>query len=146
MSLETLIAGRTSNPDVVCRPSDPLQTAANHMLVQHVHALIAIEDGNLRGIVTDHDVMRSILNNGGFDEALTVDKAMTASVVQCDPDLSLLGALQKLAQHKIRHLVVPQADGYTIVSVKEILEKLHKDEMLELSVLKDVALAAKSIV
>ncbi len=129
-----------------CESGDMLLFAAKMMTDQCVNAIVILDkDGTLEGILTDHDIIKALTSNNGNIGNISVSQAMTSDVVTCTPEENLAGALDLMGYHKIRHLVVvDKGEVLAIMSIKDILRRLHEDEQLELNVLKDVVIAMKA--
>ncbi|NOX93915.1 MAG: CBS domain-containing protein [Alphaproteobacteria bacterium] len=133
---------------VVGRKDTDLLSAVKIMVSKGVNALVVLgNDGKLQGIVTDHDIIKALDEHGGNIASVPISKCMTEDVVGCHFEESLMGALDLMGRHHIRHLVVKESGKVVaVLSIKDVLRRLHEDEKLELSVLKDVVVAARATV
>lgn len=95
-------------PTVVA--GDPRQTlteAAALMRSRRVGALVIVNDGDLTGIVTEHDLLRAMAD--GRDPAAThVSEYMTQEPFTIEGDLRADHAAAVMARHRIRHLPVTE--------------------------------------
>ena len=147
MSINTLIeAQKTHLTD--CLPDDYIDEAIAKMVDAGRNAVAVIDDDlNLVGILTDHDIIRA-LHHANI-KSQTVDKQhvsswMTTQVITCNIDTPLSQALNLMAKHKIHHLIA--MDGKrpaAVVSIRDILGKIHNDDALQINVLRDMALASR---
>ena len=131
---------------VIGRPDTHLLDAVKLLVNKGVNALVVLDnDGQLKGIVTDHDIIKALDQHGGKISSVPVSQCMTEDVISCDNEQTLMGALDLMGRHHIRHLVVKEAGKVVaVLSIKDVLRRLHEDEKLELSVLKDVVVAARA--
>ncbi|NOC83078.1 CBS domain-containing protein [Ruegeria sp. HKCCD6228] len=112
--------------------------AAVTIALLEVNALAVLEDGKLVGIITDHDVLLCLADSGSAFYEQTVDDWMTEKPITCATGSKLSTALNLMAKHDIRNLVVTQrGEPYSVVSSKEILARIHEEDELELKVLRD---------
>ncbi len=131
---------------IVGRRDTPLLDAVKLLVSKRVNALVVLDnDGKLQGIVTDHDIIKALDAHGGNISSVQVSQCMTEDVVCCNYEESLIGALDLMGRHHIRHLVVKESGKVVaVLSIKDVLRRLHEDEKLELGVLKDVVVAARA--
>lgn len=142
MSIRALLG--PSRPRLLsCSPRDSILKAVDLMVGDSGNAIAVLNpSGSLVGILTDHDVMRALHAGRGDVATAAVEAWMTRAVVTVSPDASLSEALRLMAQHHIRHLVVVEGmRPAAIVGSRAILAELHKEDALEISVLRDVAIA-----
>jgi CBS domain-containing protein len=109
MGHQTVQEAMTPNPTAIT-PDTTLQEAAGLMKTEDVGALPIVEDGRLKGVVTDRDIaIRGVAEGVAADTAVR-DIAST-DVVSIDPQQSLEEAARLMAQHQIRRLPVVEEDG-----------------------------------
>ncbi len=126
----------------------PLLDAVKLLVSKGVNALVVLDnEGKLQGIVTDHDIIKCLDAHGGKISSVPVSQCMTEDVICCNYEETLMGALDLMGRHHIRHLVVKESGKVVaVLSIKDVLRGLHEDEKLELGVLKDVVVAARASV
>lgn len=122
-------------------PEENLHDFAGRLLDRQMFgAIVRDKDRDVVGVITEHDMIREAYRNNAHLYDINVGQAMTENVVMCQAATDLAEALTQMGKHRIRHLVVK--DGNEVlgfVSIKDILQKIHADEQLELSVLRDMA-------
>lgn len=130
---------------VSCYVNTNVLSAVNMMVEGGVNALAVLnKDDSLAGIVTDHDVMRGLVANKGNLGSDVVANWMTKNVITCAKETELGDAVNVMARHHIRHLVVLENNQLLgIVGIRELLAKVHADDELEKQVLRDIAIAAR---
>lgn len=145
MSVQFLIEP-TTTPLLACSPGD-LLTAAVSQLVDAAANAIAVTSpsGNLVGILTDHDIVQAIETGKGTLGKAKVEDWMTRPVITVAKDTRLAAALSLMGQNRIRHVVVIDTNGMpvSIISIRDLLTKLHELDELEINVLRDVAVARR---
>lgn len=123
-----------------CEPETSLFDAAVEIADLDVNALAVVEDGILAGIITDHDIIRALADAGPDFNVSRVQDWMTSKVVTCALDDKLSQALNLMARHSIRHLVVIEDDQpVAVLGSKDVLTRIHENDDLELRVLRDLA-------
>ena len=133
----------------MCLPGSFLDEAIEIMVKGGKNAIAVVQaNGKLAGILTDHDVIRAVyarqVGGNSIDSEHVVDW-MTGKVITCTPETKLTAALNLMGKHQIRHLVVVEEEmPIAIVSIRDVLRKLHEMDELEVSVLRDLAMAARA--
>ena len=91
---------------------------------KHVASILVVdEDGNLSGLISEHDVVSAIADNGieALDDPIA--DYMTLDLMVCTPDEKLEDAMRLMADHNIRHLPVVTESGQ-LIGFLTILEML----------------------
>ena len=140
MTVRSLVKSLAQKRPPFCSPEFGLFDAAVEIARLNVNALAVVDHGRLAGILTDHDIIRALADTGPEFGNQRVSDWMTAPVVTCGIDTRLSAALNLMARHRIRHLVVTNGDSVvTVLASKDVLAKIHADDELELNVLRDMA-------
>src|ERR1700694_3597852 len=110
-----------------CAPNTPISDVAAMMRDRNIGDVLVVEDGQLRGIVTDRDLAIQALSGDDHPQKTPVHKYMTTSVVTGEPDWSLQKVSETMAKHQIRRLPIVQ-DGHPagIISLGDVA--LHTDK------------------
>jgi CBS domain-containing protein len=124
-----------------CSQDIPLYDAAKKLVELNVSALaVTNENGLLRGIITDSDIIRVLVKTENTLRKFRVSDCMTEKVITCEINSKLNDAMDLMGKHRIRHLIV--VDNGVLVGVlgiKDILQKVHENDELEANVLRDIA-------
>lgn len=112
-------------------PDDTLQQAARLMREADTGALIVVEGGEVRGIVTDRDIVVRAIADGRDPSSTKVADVATTSTVTVTPDQSASEAAQLMRENDIRRLVVVH-DGRPagIVSIGDLAIELDEGSAL----------------
>ncbi|MCF8080534.1 MAG: CBS domain-containing protein [Desulfobacterales bacterium] len=118
----------TSNVDFI-RTDDTLQRAAEKMKDDDIGDIPVVLDGDVVGMITDRDITVRGVAHGLDPKAAKVVDAMTERVVVCKEEDEVQTAAQLMAQHKIRRLVVENAEGKMtgVVSLGDIATSLEQN-------------------
>ena len=113
---ETLLERPTgeiiSTPGDTTCPDTPIDETATTLWNLHVGALVVVEDDDLRGIVTESDVVRSV----GAEQdpgTTTVEEIMTAPVVTVEASAPVRTAVTRMNRLTIKKLPVVE-DGVLV--------------------------------
>lgn len=93
-----------------CASEANCHDAAWIMRDQKINSLLVMEDRQLQGIVTVHDLVNKILAEGKSG-VISVGEVMTANPVTISPQASGLDALMTMAERSIHHLPVLDSTG-----------------------------------
>ncbi len=101
---------------VTIRPSASLVEAAKRMREANVGVLPVVEDGEVRGVITDRDlVVRAIARNADL-QSTPVGDCSTADTICAHPDWDVDQAMQTMAREQIGRLPVI-GDGNRLVGI-----------------------------
>jgi CBS domain-containing protein len=100
---------------VTVRPDDFVVQALQQMRDNRVRAVLVVDDGGLRGIVTQGDCAIKVLLPGKDATATRVSEAMTADPMTVKPSDPLEACMGLMANRGFRHL--PVLEGGRLVGV-----------------------------
>lgn len=92
--------------NVICVSSNQTVQEAAQLMSQHnIGSIPVVENGQLKGVLTDRDItLRTTAQ--GMDGNTPVSQVMTTNIVSGNPNMSLQEASQLMAQNQIRRLPV----------------------------------------
>ena len=114
------------------------QEAAKLMRQYHVGDLVVVDATSGRrvpvGIVTDRDIVISVVATGLDPKVFTLGDLLTREVVVGPADEGIFETIQKMRRHGVRRMPIVDAQGSLvgIVSVDDLIQLLA-EEMTELS-------------
>jgi CBS domain-containing protein len=116
LGIQTLVAPIDSlvrRAPVVCPPTARIRDAALRMNEAGVGSILVVDDAmRPLGIVTDTDLRRKVVAEGrSSDEA--VERIMSSPVLAVAGSAPAIDALQRMAEHGMRHLAVVDEAGRT---------------------------------
>lgn len=100
----------TPHPEMIS-PGATLQQAAKKMEAVGCGALPVGTENNLKGIITDRDIVIRAMANGKDPAAEKVSAYMSEPVFACNENDTLEAAAEKMHQHKVSRLVVRNREG-----------------------------------
>jgi CBS domain-containing protein len=103
-------------------PQTKLGDAARRMVEADVGAAIVLEEnGDLAGVITERDLMRSV--SDATDPDTPVEQRMTRHVLTAAPDTNIPEAMALMVDGHFRHLPVVNEDGDVvgIVSMRDLM-------------------------
>jgi IMP dehydrogenase len=124
-------------------PKTPVVDVARMMRDLNIGDVLVVDDGQLRGIVTDRDLTLQVLTNGANSKS-PVEPYMTTNVVTGQPDWSLDQVADVMGKHQVRRLPIVQ-DGNVvgIVSLGDVALHTPKRETVAHS-LKNISEATRT--
>ncbi|MBP1940504.1 CBS domain-containing protein [Bacillus luteolus] len=101
-------------------PSQTIQEAASIMSEYNVGSVPVVENGQLKGIVTDRDIIiRSTAQ--GMGSSTPVSHVMSSNLVQGSPSMSVEEATSLMSQNQIRRLPIVENNNLVgIVALGDI--------------------------
>jgi CBS domain-containing protein len=112
---------------VTARREEPLTTAAQLMIDEHVGMVLVVEDhgGPIFpvGVLTDRDLVRALVKRGGAFDSLRVGDVMTRDPVVLREDEPVPEAVDRLRSNAVRRAPVIDEHGVLVgvVSVDDLL-------------------------
>ena len=105
-----------------------LRDAAISMGEQNVSSLLVIDDRELRGIITDRDMRRSVAADISGDSP--VSEAMTANPISLGSDALVFEAMLLMAERGIHHIpVVDDGKVAGIIAAADIMRLMQSDPL-----------------
>ena len=103
--------------------SATIEECAQIMRKEHVGALLVKDNNELRGILSEQDIVRKLVAEGRDLKKTTVGEAMVTKLATITPDKDIYDALAMMRNMNIRHL--PVMDGKKMVgllTMKDVLK------------------------
>jgi CBS domain-containing protein len=124
---------------VLSVPSSATVREAIALLAEkRIGALPVIDEGEVRGIFSERDVVYGLAREGAALLDAQVADVMISPAITVDPDTAVIGALSLMTQRRIRHLPVIEGDcPVGFVSIGDLVKfRIDKIEA-EASALRD---------
>lgn len=130
----------TSAPAAL-RPGQPVTEAAQIMRDQGVGSVLVIDDGQLKGLVTDRDIVVRAAADGRDLTKTTLAEVCSPELVTAKPDENADTAVQRMREHGVRR--IPVVDGGRPVGVLSLGDMaIERDER---SALADISAKAPNV-
>jgi CBS domain-containing protein len=123
----------TSGAECV-REGDSILDAAKRLAELDVGAMpICSEDDQLKGMLTDRDIVVKVLAQGRDPGQVTAGELAEGEPVTIGPDDSVEDALRKMKEHKVRRLPVTDGDDLVgIVSQADLAVNVDEEQVGDL--------------
>jgi CBS domain-containing protein len=110
-------------------PNQTVQEAAQIMSQKNIGALPVVENGQVKGMITDRDITLRTSAQGKDPASTRVSEVMTNRVVTGTPDMSVQEAANVMAQHQVRRLpIVENNQIQGIVALGDIATNSASDQ------------------
>jgi len=121
-----------------CGPHDSALDAAKAMREGCFGAVVVAEGGDVRGILTDRDIVVRGIAAGKDPAATEIEEICTAEVTTLSPEDSVDRAVEALRQSHVRRL--PVVDGREVIGIVSIGDlALARDERSALAEISNAA-------
>ena len=113
--------------------------AVKRMVEANIGSLLVRDAGEVAGIVTERDYLRSVALEGPADEQITVREIMSSPLVVVSPETTIDECMALMTDRRIRHVPVVGADGEVvgIVSIGDVVKFKSKQQSFEIRYLTD---------
>jgi CBS domain-containing protein len=121
---------------------ETVKSAAQQMRQHGIGALVVKSDEDIKGIISDRDIVYAVSRRGEAAISLAVSDVMSHAVVTVAPGDSLKRAMGLMVRHRVRDLPV-MADGELVgvVSMGDVAKYRLEDLETESNVLRDAYIA-----
>jgi CBS domain-containing protein len=127
---ETVRDVMTENPKTV-EAGATLEEAAKLMAGEDVGNVLVVENGEVKGIVTDRDIVVRAIAKGESPSDTSVREVATTDLETLSPDASVEDAIRKMEERDVRRLpVVDDGKPVGIVSLGDLAKARDKDSAL----------------
>ena len=128
---------------VTAAPSATLDEIAKTLSQKKIGAIVVVENGSIRGIVSERDVVRAVAAEGSAALQKRATDYMTTKVVTCQPDDTIHDVMHKMTAGRFRHLpVVENGQLAGIVSIGDVVKRRIEDVEREAEQLREYVATA----
>lgn len=124
MIVRNIIDNKPSQTIVTVKPSDSV-TLAIELLVKHrIGALIVSGDGSIvDGIFSERDIVRALAKRGAAALDAKVEELMTAEVIGCKWDDTVMSVMEKMTDGRFRHMpVIEESRMVGVISIGDAVK------------------------
>ena len=101
----------------------PVRRVAQQMAAKQIGALLVQQDGEMKGIVTERDLIRKVLSQEEDSSILTVKAVMNQPLIDIDINRTVHDASDLMAEKWIRHL--PVSENHKIVGILSVRDLIR---------------------
>ncbi len=113
---------------VTASPETSLAALAATLSEKRIGAIVIVEKGAIRGIISERDLVRAVAKHGGAALVMHASEWMTARVMTCEPRDTINEVMQKMTSGRFRHLPVVENGKLTgIVSIGDVVKRRIED-------------------
>ena len=130
---------RTKGSDVIqIAPDQPVLDAVRALSEHRIGCLVATREGEIRGVVSERDIMNLVAERPEALSGTRVSDIMTTDVIVAVPEDDLDYAMNIMTNNKVRHLPIVE-DGTLagIVSIGDLVNEVRRSVEAENRHLKD---------
>jgi CBS domain-containing protein len=110
-------------------PQDSVLHAIEMMATQHVGALLVMEQGILKGIISERDYARKVILKQRSSHDTPVHDIMTSQPVTVTPDITVYQCMQIMTEGRFRHLPVVQGTKVVgMLSIGDLVKAVIQDQ------------------
>lgn len=104
------------------RPGETIKAAVTLLSDKRIGALLVMEGGELKGILSERDIVRKLAETPGQTLPQTVEENMTAKVETCELAEPLVSVLKRMNAGRFRHMpVVENEEVKGIVTIGDLV-------------------------
>jgi CBS domain-containing protein len=104
------------------RESDTVAAAARRMADLQCGAILVLDDGRLRGVFSERDLMLRVVLERRDPETTPVGEVMTVKLVTIEESATAEEAMEQMHAHAIRHLAVMRGDkAVAFLSMRDLM-------------------------
>lgn len=110
-------------------PDDSVFAALQMMAEKGVGALAVIEDGALRGMISERDYARKVYLQGRSSPATRVGEIMSSRVVCATPEQNAEECMALMTDKRVRHLPILDNDAVVgMVSIGDLVKAIISEQ------------------
>jgi len=128
MTLRSILEGKHGEI-VAVGPNASVREAVRAMVSHDVGCVLVMDEGGVRGLFTERDLMRRVVARGQNELQTLVSEVMTDEVVTVGPDVTVSEAMSLCTERRIRHLpVYANNELIGIVSAGDLTKAAVRDK------------------
>ena len=122
--VKDLLKSKRANTIYSVTPEASVYDAMKLMADGNIGAVLVMQEGKIRGILSERDIVRKVDLLGKTTKSTQVHEIMTSKVLYIEPTQSLEECMALMTEKHIRHL--PVLDGERLLGVVSIGDILHE--------------------
>ncbi|MDX1617288.1 MAG: CBS domain-containing protein [Balneolaceae bacterium] len=118
-------------------PDRTVYEAIELMSEKGIGALVVMEDGELRGIISERDYRDKVILKGRTSKTTKVKEIMTSDVYWVTPDESIEECMAVMTDQKFRHLpILEEGKVVGVISIGDLVKEIISNQKVEIDHLK----------
>ena len=110
-------------------PNATVYEALQLMAEKEAGAVLVIENGKIKGILSERDYARKIVLQGKFSKDTSVVDIMSDKVIYVEPSQSIEDCMSIMINKKIRHLPVLENNRLSgLISIGDVVEAILEEK------------------
>ncbi len=106
-------------------PDTMVYDALKLMAEKEIGALVVLDKGKMKGIISERDYARKIILKGKKSKHTPVREIMTKKVVHATPKWKVMKCLNVMTKHHFRHMpVIDEGKLVGVISIEDIKRKM----------------------
>ncbi|MCB0731932.1 MAG: CBS domain-containing protein [Ignavibacteriae bacterium] len=82
------------------------------MLENRIGSVLITENGEIKGIWTERDLMKNVVTEGFYSKTTKIKEVMTTNLISSSVNDSVYQLMDKFLQKRLRHLLIEQEGKY----------------------------------
>ena len=120
------------------KPDDTVYEAIEKMASKNIGALLVLEEGELKGIITERDYRNRVILKGRHSKTTPVKDIMSTGLYCVKPNEKVETCMALMTDRKVRHLpVMEDGDLKGIVSIGDLVKAMISKQKVEIHNLRD---------
>ena len=135
-TVRELLAEKNNRSVVYVGPDDTVFEAVTRMVRANVGAILVMDGGRVRGIMTERDYLRFVTELGRTARDTPVLDLMSRKVIYTTPEASIHEVMALMTEARIRHLPVMEGDTLLgLISIGDCVKAISRDQEVKLRTL-----------
>lgn len=135
-TVRELLAEKSQRALVSVGPDDTVLEAVTRMVRANVGAILILDEGRVRGIMTERDYLRFVTELGRTARDTPVLELMTRKVIYTTPETCIDDVMAMMTEARIRHMPVMDGDKLVgLVSIGDCVKAISRDREVQLRTL-----------
>ncbi|MEQ9146465.1 MAG: CBS domain-containing protein [Parvibaculaceae bacterium] len=130
MNVEVILKSKGSEVTTIAS-NETLGSCVKLLSERKIGAVVVVDDGKVRGILSERDIVRALAAAGAEAMDLPVGQVMTANVITCTRDDTIDQLMDAMTGGRFRHIPVIENDELIgIVSIGDVVKhRIAETEM-----------------
>lgn len=132
------ILNRKGSTVYFVHPNETVYDAIKKMADLNIGALLVLDDGKVKGIISERDYRNKVILKGRTSASTPVKDIMVKQVFCVNSSDSINLCMQLMTEKKIRHLpVLNNGDLAGIISIGDVVKSVIEDQKIEINSLRN---------